>query len=442
MQYDMRQTFEHDKGVDEATGSLVSDQAFAVNAIPVRLPAGSQLKPAEETLEYRCFFYGPETDDELIYTYAYQPEANWTTYSKDESEKEMEAGCRFSPAERYVRIVVRKSDIGPESTFGSLFRIEHAEKDNVQESIPEWMIEETERVCAKADEIRCEGDAVFLLLADSHYTTGGIWEETVSSLKTVAQKLKPDGMIHLGDFTDGMLAGRHTRKITEEMLDDLNRVCSPVFACIGNHDFNYFKDNPDKMTRQQCAGLILGEEQLWYYKDIPDRKLRMIFLDSFDPECFERYGFDRQEVRWLRKTLKKTPKDFRVLIFSHVTPLPENHNWSIDIRNSSKVMRALEEFNRKKRNSVIGWIYGHNHADQIIEYRDFPLVSIGCSKLEEFWEHKPEDSVTHARKRGTRTQELWDVLIVHRSGDIDLIRYGAGEDRHIAGGERQNDRSE
>ena len=439
MLYEMRQTFEHGKGVDEATGLLVSDKAFAVNAIPVKLPAGSQLKSVEETLEYRCFFYRPDTENELIYTYAYQPEANWTTYSREDSEKNMMAGSRFSPEDRFVRVMVREKDTNSESTFESLFRVE---KEEGQEDIPEWMSEETERVCARADDILREGDAVFLLLADSHFTAGCIWDDTVQSIETVAQKLKPDGLIHLGDFTDGLLPYRHTREITKEMREDLKRACSPVFTCMGNHDLNYFKDNPDRMTRHQGAELILGEEQLWYFRDIPDRKLRMIFLDSFDPESVERYGFDRQEVRWLRKTLKKTPKGFRVLVFSHVTPLPENHVWSIDIRNSSKVMRTLEEFNRKNENAVIGWIYGHNHADQIIGYRDFPLISIGCSKLEEFCEHKPEDSVTHARKRGTRTQELWDVLIVHRDGDMDLIRYGAGTDRHVAGGERQNDRPE
>ena len=95
-------------------------------------------------------------------------------------------------------------------------------------------------------------------------------------------------------------------------------------------------------------------------------------------------------------------------------------------------MHALEDFSKKKKNSVIGWIYGHNHADQVISYRDFPLISIGCCKLEAFNEHKPEDAVTYTRKKGTGTQELWDILLVHSDGSMNLIRFGAGKDRHIA----------
>ena len=429
MRYDMRQTFEYDKGVDAENGKLYSKAGIAVNTIPVRLPAGSSLYPTDKTLEYRCFYYSPEIDDKLIYTYSYSPEANWTTYILDESEEAMTSGCRTVAADRFVRIEVREKDIGEDSTFESIFSIEI---DKTQDNAPDWLIEEAEKTCARAEARYREGDAVFLLLTDPHYSTGCTWNDTVLSLKTVADKLEPEGLICLGDLTDGMLSLKHTTGIIEDLLDDLRCVCSPLYKCLGNHDLNYFKGNPERMPRHMGAKLILGEEQPWYFKDITDKKLRMIFLDTFDPDRRERYGFDEKETIWLKKVLKKTPKGYNVLVFSHITPLPENHVWSTDIFNSSKIMHTLEEFNKKKTNSVIGWIYGHNHADQVITYRDYPLISIGCSKLEAFSEHKPEDALTYTREKGTRTQELWDILMIHNNGSIDLIRYGAGQDRHIS----------
>lgn len=439
MQYDTRQTFEHGRSVDPETGLLRSDEAYAVNVIPVRLPSCSRLIPKDPALEYRCCYYSPETEDRLIYTYDYQPEANWTTYIREESEGSFAAGCRTADTDRFVRVILRETDIEEETAFGSVFSLEPAE---VPAPAPAWMTEETEATCARAAAAARPGDAVFLLLTDSHYSAGCIWEDTVASLAAVAERLQPDGLIHLGDLTDGMLSSRHTMGITGEMLKDLRRACNPLYLCLGNHDLNYFRGNPDRMTKQQGAAHLLGEAQPWYYKDLPDRKLRLLFLDSFDPEDDQRYGFDEEEAEWVRRVLRKVPKGYRVLVFSHVTPLPENHVWSIDIRNSSRIMRALEQFNQKKKHSVIGWIYGHNHADQVISYRDFPLISIGCSKLEAFEEHKPEDAVTYDRKKGTRTQELWDVLLVHADGGMDLIRYGAGKDRHIAEGNRQNDQFE
>lgn len=429
MRYEIRQLFEHGMSVDRETGLLYSEPGFAVNAVPVRLPAGSCIRSLDKTLKYRCFYYSPEIDDKLIYTYCYPPDANWTTYIPEKTEDIMRSGCRSVAEECFIRISVRDKDIDPHSTFNDLFYIEKGESHR---STPGWLTKEAESTCARAEAVRRDGDAVFLLLTDSHYSTGCIWDDTVLSLKTVANKLMPDGIVCLGDLTDGMLSFRHTKGITEDILNDLKQICSPLYICLGNHDLNYFKGNPERMTRQTGARLILGDEQLWYFRDIPDRKLRMIFLDSFDPERNERYGFDEQEIIWLRKVLRKTPKGYKVLVFSHLTPLPENHVWSTDILNSSKAMHALEDFSKKKKNSVIGWIYGHNHADQVISYRDFPLISIGCCKLEAFNEHKPEDAVTYTRKKGTRTQELWDILLVHSDGSMDLIRFGAGKDRHIA----------
>ena len=80
----------------------------------------------------------------------------------------------------------------------------------------------------------------------------------------------------------------------------------------------------------------------------------------------------------------------------------------------------------------MGWIHGHSHVDQIVDEKPFPIISIGCSKLEDFREHKPGGSLTPERRRNTSSQELWDVLVLHPAdGSMDLIRFGAGEDRHI-----------
>ena len=81
---------------------------------------------------------------------------------------------------------------------------------------------------------------------------------------------------------------------------------------------------------------------------------------------------------------------------------------------------------------MLGWIHGHSHADQIYDKRAFPIIGIGCAKLEDFREHKPEGSLTWNREQNTRTQELWDLLLIHPAeGSMDFLRFGAGEDRHV-----------
>ncbi len=80
----------------------------------------------------------------------------------------------------------------------------------------------------------------------------------------------------------------------------------------------------------------------------------------------------------------------------------------------------------------MAYIHGHNHADQIYQERAFPIISIGCNKLEDFKDKKPEGAYTPDRKRFTVTQELWDVMIVSCDNDkIEFVRFGAGEDRTV-----------
>ena len=77
-------------------------------------------------------------------------------------------------------------------------------------------------------------------------------------------------------------------------------------------------------------------------------------------------------------------------------------------------------------------MHGHNHGEQIYRERLFPIVSLGCNKMEDFKREKPEGSWTYDRQQGTVTEDLWDVMVVHTDcAGIDFVRFGAGEDRHV-----------
>ncbi len=71
-----------------------------------------------------------------------------------------------------------------------------------------------------------------------------------------------------------------------------------------------------------------------------------------------------------------------------VPPLPEIHYWSKDFRNGEKMVEVLEQYMQENsKHCVLGWIHGYNHADQIYRKRMFPIVSLGCAKVEDF-KHK------------------------------------------------------
>lgn len=112
-------------------------------------------------------------------------------------------------------------------------------------------------------------------------------------------------------------------------------------------------------------------------------------------------------------------------------PLPEIHFWSDQIRNGEELLQILEEYHRTGK-KILAYVHGHNHGEQIYRERLFPIVSLGCNKMEDFQDKKPAGSWTYCRQQGTVTEDLWDVMIVHRDhSGIDFVRFGAGEDKHV-----------
>ncbi len=414
-------------GVNRQSGLLCPLKGAAVNFEPVRVCPGEQLVPLQPDLEYQVAVYSREPDPQYIYTYSYPPEANMTLFYPVKSVFRWKTGpCQF-PEPAHVRITVQADTRADGTTLADFFRWE----GESAEPLPRWIDEEAERVARRVQLCRRPDDLVFLLLTDVHYTTGCNWSYTAASLAAAKQRIKPDGVIQLGDVTDGLLPTVWTQRYAGRVLADIKSLELPVFGCLGNHDRNFFRGNTQGMSLKACSQMCLGRDNPDYYADYPEQRLRMIFLDSFDPERSERYGFSIQTLRHLLEMLDETPYGWRVLVFSHVPPLARLHVWSNTILGSEDAIGLLNRL-RRKRNLAVTWIHGHNHADQIDTGAGFPIVSLGCSKLEAFPEYKPEGSVTRMRRWGEPTQELWDVLVFHTHGsDFELIRYGAGADRYV-----------
>lgn len=284
----------------------------------------------------------------------------------------------------------------------------------------QWIDGECESVSKRIN----KGLLKFALLADSHYTINGTWDDTAYSLQKLHRLNQLDGVIHLGDLTDGMLSAAKTKEMESIVKNDLQSLGIPVYFVPGNHDYNYFKGNSE----------LMYPDKPQYYVDYDKQKLRLIFLDSFDPKEQFKYGFTDYCIHWLESVLFNMPEDYVGLVFSHVTPLVRLQVWAKEIRNREKLMDVLNQYAHR----ILAYINGHNHCDHLFNelYNGkFPIISINCAKCEYFLEHKPVGAVVPYRELGNRTQESFDIMQIDtEKREIYFTRFGAGDDRMVQDG--------
>jgi hypothetical protein len=370
--------------------------------------AGDRLVLLDARYKFAVATYRPEIKDEWLYTYAYAPEEAWVAYNGDLSGESYRQGDYAFGGDAFFRVSLRRVDgldFGGGEDLADILAFE------------------------RSDALR------FALLADTHYTVNGTWDTTAASIWAANRRRPLDGIIHLGDFTDGIASKEVCADYAGLMLDDLKAIGVPVWAALGNHDANCFRNNPARLTpREQCA-LYLGREEPHYLVDFETHRLRLFFLDSYDPDLGElRYGFSPECVAWLESGLEAMPAGWGAIVFSHVGPLARLQVWVKEIRGEAEIIAVLNAHADK----VLAFINGHVHADILCNDHGFPIIALGCAKCEHELAYKIEGAFTPERRPGTASQELWDILSVDTAGrTLAFRRQGAGKSRIVTGGKAQ-----
>ena len=302
------------------------------------------------------------------------------------------------------------------------------------ESPPRWIVPETRRVSDRAAAHKTPDTLTFALLADTHHVVNGTWRDTRDALEQLHKSLKFSGAIHLGDFTDGMVSRELTHKYVGEILGDFDKIGMKLYAVLGNHDCNYFRNNPDRMSVDEQCELYLRGSSPRYFVDYNAQKLRLIFIDSYDVEQPLRYGFSKECADFLDTALSDMPQDYGAVIFSHLTPLVRLQAWAKELRGSGEVMSVLNRHGGK----ILAYVNGHNHCDLLYNDCAFPIISINCAKCEYFLEHKPDGATSPYRELGEVSQESFDIMTIDTGArEIYFTRFGAGGDRIVRRGKAE-----
>ncbi len=429
--------------VNEENGMTEIYNGLWTAAEPVKVDAGDILEPVADGILYRLYYYRAEIPVDLIRERAYRVESNWTTYAGTYDQEWLRDPYTVAE-DGYLRIVLKNDPssftrpLSGTPSLDELLRVRRTKKLAPTAMSP-GVLKEISRLEKRLAEQASFEDLRFVLCSDTHYTVGGTWEQTFLALKNVCRRIQPDGIIHLGDYTDGALPDKETLRLADRVLNDLKSFGLPLFLCIGNHDFNTHSPDRSILNRSRAEKFYLAHPEN-LVTDFPDLNVRMIFLASYDPKEKNPYGFSLKDVMWLNRVLGSTPKDSRIIVFSHVTPTADIHHWSDTIRNGDKMIAALEK-RQKKCGNILAWICGHNHADQIYRKYAFPIVSIASMKID-FYEDR-EGRVSTGREKsyggvapervfGEASQEAFDILVVPKGrNELRFLRFGAGQDRIV-----------
>lgn len=397
---------------------------------------GCYLELLDKNYLFNVATYTLDFDEKYLYTYAYEPEESWTTYTGDLNGDTYQQHKYVFKDQRYFRVCLKRMDgeafaVEEEESIGNILRYMSFEAEVTKPA--SFFLAEIEDTVKKIQKLQDQGTMVVALLTDTHYTVNGTWQDTAANLFAVHQGALFDEVIHLGDLTDGLLSKEVLTTYTEKIRNDLEKLEIPVRIVLGNHDANYFGGNKEILSLSEQAALYLKteEKQTYYHVDHEKQKIRSIFLSSYDNEETPRYGFDLGQIAWVKRILKATPPGYHILIFCHDAPLAHLDYWSDEIRNDDFLMEVLENHQKEYKN-ILAYIHGHTHADFIYRERLFPIISVGCAKCEGMQEKKPEGVKTEMRMLGTVSQDLWDVLLVKpKEKKLHFIRFGAGEDRIV-----------
>lgn len=454
------------KGVDPDTGLLVDFVDGWTNWEPIELGAGSTVAPAREGIELQVSCYKRSFADRLDDPRSIRLESNRTVFQPGMGTTEP---IRFGnepwicPEDCFVRVTARIADgydanevlseprkvgafkvYGPPQTLGDLVTIDALPATCTP--LPEALDSEIERVSNRVNALREPGDLVLVLITDIHYATGSIWSDTIRTIRGVSERIAPDAIVQLGDLVEGTVPDRVAESFATRVLEDLRSCGIPVLGCVGNHDVDRLSDNRRRLTDEHFALLCTGTKELWYRVDFPESQTSCLFLKSYAPKRDDPFGFENEQRHWLHTELVRMQRGWKLLIFSHVPLHAGLHRWSDAIKNENAFRLMLNRFNRTHNGALAAFINGHNHTDQVYLGDRFPNISVGCARFENprtsdtaptGTDARPTESDTDptvgaptkpARRMGTASQELWDVLVLKKDGRLELVRFGAGED--------------
>lgn len=201
------------------------------------------------------------------------------------------------------------------------------------------------------------------VITDTHIGFVPKAEDRLTAFLNEMQKIKPDGLIQMGDFA-------YPNQANQKHVDRFNQAHKNVIHAIGNHELDH------KLTRED-AKKSWGIPGYYYTKEIEG--IKIIVLDGNDrgSPTYKSHGgyhkyIGKEQREWLSEELKSSESP--VFIISHQ---PLAGSGSVD--NATEIQKILEPHKDK----IILCLNGHSHLDQHLEINGINYLHINSASY--YW---------------------------------------------------------
>ena len=341
---------------------------------------------------------------------------------------------------------------------------------------------EIERVIERLTAVTDKNAVNYAIVTDTHYDTQQsvgtpeIVDNSVKIIRLLAEKGLIDFAGHCGDITTGWRSGDSCRKYTKIVADLFSDFPCPVVFSIGNHDLNH---NPETLKEGAHSYSLTGEKNpelldhaewydltqknfrkdsfiydeampgsLYFYFDIPEKKARVVCLESFYCRDVEK------QVRFIaEKVLTVKDEGVKYVFLSHA-PIDNRyeegkmHHVCAGADDLKKLIAALNnrtvaetsvgtyDFSDYASNAV-AFNCGHMHSSYVEFNRDLKMFhatsgQTGVVGSGHFREVEADDNATgrHKLTNDDADRYLFDIISV-TAEKYERIRFGNGLDKTV-----------
>lgn len=372
---------------------------------------------------------------------------------------------------------------------------------------PDYVLTEAAEMAGKVLSHQSENCFTLAWLSDMHignsYLVDGLWTIDETSNIEAGQglhemsKTAPCDVIALGgDLASGTIMTNRADGLSQ--MDDCIKYMrpatfhTPTIYMMGNHDDAPWRATADRLTRADIfsrlgrknllIGAVTNENDPgcnYGYVDFPNRKMRVIYLDTHDKNGWESTNcvqgettssaymdacnIGAKQLDWFANQAldfsdKENPSEWGVVVLSHTqltihsgtktyTDATSGKAYEYNTDNAIKIMCAYiagESGTITLNGETVNYdfsalevkaylychIHGHQHAFKYETLGDKGIPSIGCPNVRDGSERASDDGNTYTKTAGTGESCSFNVITVDRmNGKIYADNYGAGIDR-------------